>query len=129
MTMDHNLRHRNLKKFAREWGFEHVTSSRHYAQSNGNAENAVKTAKSLLKKAKLDGSDPLKVILEWRNTPTEGLESSPAQRLMSRRTRTLLSTQNSLLGDTGARREARPGSDTARYAETRQAQCKTRDIA
>ena len=77
-------------KFAREWGFEHVTSSPHYAQSNEKAENAVKTAKSLPKKAKLSGSDPLKAILEWRNTPTEGLESSPAQRLMSRRTRTLL---------------------------------------
>ena len=53
-------------KFAREWGFEHVTSSLHYAQSNGKAENAVKTAKSLLKKAKQSGSDPLKAILEWR---------------------------------------------------------------
>ena len=84
--------------FAREWGFEHVTSSPHYAQSNGKAENAAKTAKSLLKKAKLGESDPLKAILEWRNTPTEGLESSPAQRrLMSRRTRTMLPTRNSLL--------------------------------
>ena len=69
-----------------------MTSSPHYAQSNGKAENAVKTAKSLLKKAKLSGSDPLKAILEWRNMPTEGLESSPAQRLMSPRTRTLLPT-------------------------------------
>ena len=74
-----------------------MTSSPHYAQSNGKAENAVKTAKSLLKKATLGGSDPLKAILEWHNTPTEGLESSPAQRLMSRLTRTLLLTRNSLL--------------------------------
>ncbi|RLJ22807.1 hypothetical protein DJ031_00235 [bacterium endosymbiont of Escarpia laminata] len=84
-------------KFAREWGFVHITSSPHYPQSNGKAENAVKIAKALLKKAKLDGSDPLKAILEWRNTPTEGLQSSPVQRLMSRRTKTQLPTRNSLL--------------------------------
>ena len=51
-----------------------MTSSPHYAQSNEKAENAVKTAKSLVKKAKLDANDPLKDILEWRNTPTEGFE-------------------------------------------------------
>ena len=41
---------------------------------------------------------PLKSILEWRNTPTEGLKSSPVQRMMSRRTKTLLPTRKSLLG-------------------------------
>ena len=58
-------RSQEFAKFAREWGCEHVTSSPHYPQSNGKAENAVKTAKMLLRKAKLDGSDPLKAILEW----------------------------------------------------------------
>ena len=84
-------------KFAREWGFEHVTSSLHYLHSNGKAENAVKTTKMLLRKAKLDGSNPLKAILEWHNTLTEGLRSSPMQRLISCRTKTLLLTCNSLL--------------------------------
>ena len=65
--------------------------------NNGKAESAVTTAKMLLRKAKLDGNDPLKAILEWRNTPTEGLKSSPVQRLMSRRTKTLLPTCNSLM--------------------------------
>lgn len=37
------------------------------------------------------------VIPTWRNTPTQGLESSPVQRLMNRRTRTLLPTAASLL--------------------------------
>ena len=31
--------------FASTWGFEHVTSSPRYPQSNGKAENAVKTVK------------------------------------------------------------------------------------
>ena len=35
--------------------------------------------------------------MDQRNTPTESLESSPAQRLMSRRTRTLLPTASNLL--------------------------------
>ena len=36
-------------------------------------------------------------MLDYRNTPTEGLGTSPAQRLMSRRTRALLPTAASLL--------------------------------
>ena len=38
-------------KFAREWEFTHVTSSPRYPQSNGKVENAVKTCKTLMKKA------------------------------------------------------------------------------
>ena len=94
VTMDHSLRHGNLQNLLVNVALSTWHQARVYAQSNGKAENAVKTAKSLLKKAKLDGSDPLKAILEWC-TPTEGLESSPAQRLMSCRTRTLLPTRNS----------------------------------
>ena len=33
--------------FAKKWKFDHVTSSPHYAQSNGKAENAVKTARRM----------------------------------------------------------------------------------
>ena len=61
------------------------------------AENAVKTCKSLMKKAKADGQDPLLALLDWRNTPTEGLGTSPVQRLMGRRTRTFLPTHETLL--------------------------------
>ena len=32
-----------FKKFEKDWNFEHVFSSPHYPQSNGKAENAIKT--------------------------------------------------------------------------------------
>jgi len=72
-----------FQEFAREWKFNHITSSPYYAQSNGKAESAVKIAKSLLQKAKRDGRDIWLYLLEWRNVPSQGLDSSPCQRLMS----------------------------------------------
>ena len=56
---------------------KHELSSSYNPQSNGHAEQAVKTVKSLLKKT--DTFDQFKVALtEWRNTPRfDGL--SPAQ--------------------------------------------------
>ena len=38
--------------FAKEWGFKHTTSSPRFPQSNGEAERAVETTKSLLTKEK-----------------------------------------------------------------------------
>ena len=87
----------DFKTFAREWDFEHITSSPYHARSNGKVEKAVNTAKRILKKAVLDHKDPYLALLDWRNTPTEGLDSSPVQRLMGRRTRTLLPTSARLL--------------------------------
>ena len=37
--------------FAKDFQFEHIKTSPGYPQSNGKAENRVKTAKSILKKA------------------------------------------------------------------------------
>ena len=37
-------------------------------------------------------SDQYMALLDHRNTPTQGLDSSPVQRFMSRRTRTLIPT-------------------------------------
>lgn len=65
--------------------------------TNGKVESAVKTAKSLLCKALSAGTDPHMAILDYCNTPTQGMDSSPAQRLMNRRTRTLLPTMETLL--------------------------------
>ena len=83
-------------QFTTDWEFKHVTSSPRYPKSNGKAESAVKVAKNLFKKAIKDGKDPWSALLDYRNTPTEGMKSSPALRLMSRRTRTLLPTATSL---------------------------------
>ena len=80
-----------------EWQFEHQTSSPYYPHSNGCAENVVKTCKNLMKKEKADGQDPLLALLDWRNTPTEGIETSPVQRLMGCRTQNLLPTHENLL--------------------------------
>ena len=87
----------NFQNFAKEWEFKHITSSPHFPQANGKVENAVKTAKRLLKKAQADNRDPYLALLDWRNTPTESLNSSPVQRLMGRRTRTTLPITAKLL--------------------------------
>jgi len=68
---------------------EHVTSSPHYPRSNGKVEAAVKSAKRMLKKTRESGADQYLALLDIRNTPTSDLPS-PGQRLMNRRTRTLL---------------------------------------
>ena len=83
--------------FAVMYEFEHVTSSPEYPQSKGKVENAVKTAKNLMKKSASTSSDFHLALLDWRNTQTEGMKSSPAQRMFGRRTRTLLPTSKKLL--------------------------------
>lgn len=65
--------------FAKTWMFDHKTSSPTYAQSNGKAENAVQTVKRLFKKCKSSGGSEFQALLDWRNTPTTGIGTSPAQ--------------------------------------------------
>ena len=86
-----------FNRFAAEWEFKHVTSSPHHHKANGKAESAVKVTKNLFKKALRDSRDPWLTLLEYRNTPVETIGSSPAQRLMSRRTKTLMPTASTLL--------------------------------
>ncbi|XP_060083464.1 uncharacterized protein K02A2.6-like [Ylistrum balloti] len=88
---------REFQRFTKEFGFEHRTSSPMFPQSNGMAEKAVQTVKKLLKKAKQDGRDPYLALLDHRSTPRDSNLGSPAQRLMSRRTKTLLPTSETLL--------------------------------
>ena len=83
--------------FAKTWSFEHKTSSPTYPQSNGKAEKAVQTVKNLFRKCKASGTSEFQALLDWRNTPTAGIGTSPAQRLMGRRCKTLLPVAGSLL--------------------------------
>ncbi len=88
---------REFTEFSREWEFKHVRSSPRHAKSNGKAESAVKVAKKIFKKAYRDNKDPWMALIDQRNTPTQGVNSNPVQRLMSRRTGTLLPMSTNLL--------------------------------
>lgn len=72
-------------KFAKDWEFKHVTSSPLYAQSNGEAERAVQTAKNLLQKE----SDPAEAFFAYRSTPLQG-GKSPSELLFGRQIRCTL---------------------------------------
>ena len=86
-----------FRAFAQEWGFETTTSSPTFAQANGMAENGVKIAKMMLKKAHHLQSDVYLLLLEYRNTPVTGINYSPAQLLYSRQLRAKIPTEESLL--------------------------------
>ena len=87
----------SFAKFAEQWGFEHRTSSPGHQQANGKTEAAVKMAKQLMRKAEATGSISYFAILAQRNTPTEDMDTSPAQRLLGLRCKTLLPTTAELL--------------------------------
>ena len=83
--------------FAKTWGFDHVTSSPRYPQSNGKAENAVKAVKCLFTKCRESGQSEYLALLDWRNTPSEGIDTSPAKRFLGRRCKMLLPLTGTLL--------------------------------
>ena len=66
--------------FASKYEFVHNTSSPYHQQANGKAENAVKTVKHILEKAKKDNQDSYLALLEWRNTPSSGMTTSPEKK-------------------------------------------------
>ena len=82
--------------FAREFYFQHTTSSPLHSRSNGKAESAVKIAKNLVKKAKQENKDLQMALCEWQNTPDIN-NLSLTQKLMSRRTQTTIPTAGALL--------------------------------
>ena len=67
-----------FREFRASYEFVVITSSPGYPQSTGKVENTIKTAKSIMKKAKQAGTDIYLSLLDWRNTPSEGMSSSPA---------------------------------------------------
>ncbi|XP_068674762.1 uncharacterized protein [Montipora foliosa] len=86
-----------FRHFSKRWDFEHITSSPRHLQSNGMSESAVKTAKRLVTRALLAREDAYLSLLDLRNTPTQGMTTSPAERMLNRRTKTLLPTSQKLL--------------------------------
>ena len=83
--------------FSKTWGFEHVTSSPHYPQSNGKAENTVNTVKRLFTKYHEAGESEYLTLLDWQNTPSEGIGTSLAQCFLGHRCKTLLPVSGVLL--------------------------------
>ena len=63
----------------------------------GLIEKYVHICKILLKKSKNSSSDPHLAILEYKNTPIEGINLSPTKMLMGRRTQTQLSINEKFL--------------------------------
>ena len=80
-------------KFCQDYGICHVTSSPGYPQSNGEAERAVQTMKRLWSKCK----DKYLALLDYRTTPLESCNLSPAQIAMSRRPRNKIPVARDLL--------------------------------
>ena len=71
-----------FQHFAADWGFQHITSSPKYPQSNGEVERAVQTMKMILKSA-----DEYLALMSYRNTPLHN-GYSPAQLSMGRKLKT-----------------------------------------
>jgi hypothetical protein len=92
-----------MTSFARDWNFQVVTSSPHFAQSNGQAERTVQTIKLLLKKAMDSGNDPYIALLQYRNTPVSDFDKSPAQLLFNRVLKTKLPTLPTCLQSSDAK--------------------------
>ena len=78
---------KQFAEFAKKWRFDHRTSSPHYPRSNGQAEAAVKVAKSILRKVQHEKSDVYMALLDYRNTPRTTTGLSPAEVLLQRKTR------------------------------------------
>ena len=73
-----------FRNFTKIWGDDHTTTSPHHSK----VESVVKVTEHMLQKTARSGDHQYLALLNIRNA----LDSSPAQRLMGRRTRTLLTT-------------------------------------
>ncbi|XP_045130529.1 uncharacterized protein K02A2.6-like [Portunus trituberculatus] len=95
-----NLTSHESRRFFEDWRVTLRISSSHYAQSNGRAEAAVKSAKRLLRGnttrgGSLDTDSIARAILQYLNTPLHGLDASPAQLLTGRQLRDAIPVESS----------------------------------
>ena len=80
----------SFKNFIRSWNIKHVTSSPHYARSNGFIERHVKHIKPIIRKAKQSKDDIQLALLNVRATPLDANMPSPAEIMFGRAVNTLL---------------------------------------
>ena len=96
-----------MTTFAKDWNFNIITSSPHYAQSNGQAERTIQTVKSLLKKAMDSGCDPYVPLLQYRIAQLSHFNKSPAELLFNRPLKTKLPVMPNALSSTESDRDTR----------------------
>ena len=81
LTKDH-------KKFTKEWGIRHATSSPIYPQSNRKAESAIKSMKKIIEGSweghQLNQNQFTRGLLQYRNIPSRRDGISPAQKLFGK---------------------------------------------
>ena len=68
----------------KEYSVNHITSSPHYPQSNGQAEKFVQIVKNIFYKAKDEGTDIHKCLMIYHNTPLASTSKLPMQMLQQR---------------------------------------------
>lgn len=95
-----NLTSHEARKFFDDWCVNLRVSSSHYAQSNGRAEAAVRSAKRLLRGnitrgGSLDTDGVAIALLQYLNTPLHDLDASPAQLLTGRQLRDAIPVEGS----------------------------------
>ena len=71
-----NLVCAEFAQFTSSWDIQHVTSALYNSQGNGKAESAVKIVNRLIMKAGMSKTDFHLSLLDWRKTPTIGMEAS-----------------------------------------------------
>ena len=82
----------STQQFLKTWGIRHRVSSVAFPHSNCRAEVAVKTAKRLIRdnvgpQGSLDTDRFARALMQYRNTPLQGINLSPAQILLGRNIR------------------------------------------
>ena len=87
-----NISSEEVTTFLKQWGTIKRKSSAHYPKSNGRAEAAVKSMKRLIRgntgpQGTLNTNEMTKALLQYRNTPLQNCNKSPAQLLMGRNLR------------------------------------------
>ena len=80
---------KDMKEFASLYGFDILTSSPRYPQSNGLAERTIKTVKMMLK----DSADSYMALLSFCTMPIPWCQFSPAELLMGRKLKQMFPSQ------------------------------------